>query len=207
MFSGNAMPPTENQTSFIPRKPLSGDKKKKKKRLGSGGGFLFIGSLGILLITGAAAAGVYFYQQYLNSQLDAQQKNLERAVSAFEPEVILELQRFSDRITAAGQLTRSHTAFSQMFDTLNEHTLRTVRFTDLNLRETDGGFELILSGEAENYSSVALQSDAFGDVREFKNPIFSNITVAQDGRITFAVSTIIPKDAFTYRSLINQGAR
>lgn len=165
---------------------------------------MFIGSLGILLITGAAAGGVYFYQQYLTSHLQAQQDDLEQAQEAFEPEVILELQRFSDRIVAARGLTSSHLATSELFATLNEHTLETVRFTDFQLRQTDSGFELTLSGEAESYSSVALQSDVFGEVQEFRNPIFSDITVAADGRITFAVVTTIPQDAFLYTETLNQ---
>ena len=62
----------------------------------------------------------------------------------------------------------------------------------------------MLEGEARSYSSVALQSDIFGDNKYLKNPIFSNLGLAKSGDVTFNLELNLDPSVMLYKESIKQ---
>jgi len=179
---------TESKQTFIPKKPLS----VKEKTRGTGVGLFFGVSLIIFLITIGSSIFLYSYGIFLEKRVENMSASLERAKSAFEPSLIIELKRVNARISATEEILKKHMAFSEFFKTLEENTLKSIRFKQFTYSTNDnGGIDVALNGEASGYSSIALQSDAFGDNKYIKNPIFSNLGLDNFGNVTFNMTASV----------------
>lgn len=180
--------------SFIPKKPLTSD----ARRLG-GGGLLTL--LGLLCFVGsiAAAALVFGYHTLLMRNLVQSEQSLERAEGAFDSAVIQDLVRLDQRIDQAKSLLARHVAPSLIFSILAGITLERVQFTSFDYElQSEGGAAIALSGIADSFSVVALQSDAFGASRELRDVVFSDIAVNESGRVTFTVRATVTTPNILY---------
>jgi len=187
---------TESKQTFIPKKPLSVKEQTRNKSVG----LFFMISLIILLISMGLSIFLYSYGIFLKKRVESMSISLERAKSAFEPSLIIELKRVNARINATGEILKGHVAFSEFFKTLEENTLKSVRFKQFTYSMSDnGGIDISLSGEASGYSSIALQSDAFGDNKYIKNPIFSNLGLDNFGNITFNMTASVDPLLILYK--------
>ncbi|NTV44552.1 MAG: hypothetical protein HGA67_02560 [Candidatus Yonathbacteria bacterium] len=184
-----------SQTSFIPKQSLSPERRKR-----SSGSWLLTSIAGVILITSlVGAGGVFFYERVLTSRVNDMRDRLERMRSAFEPELITELKRLDNRLTTLDNILNHHVALSEFFSILEESTLQSVRFSQFayNVDDTKGT-KIVLAGEAANYSSVALQSDIFGQSRYFHNPMFSDMTLDNKGNVTFNVAFYLDSSLVQY---------
>lgn len=186
------------KSSFIP--PDTGAVPQPRRSKKSGGVDLALLAGVILLVASLAiAVGVFLYVQYLENSLASKQEQLERARAAFEPSLIEELTRLDNRLTLAGDLLYNHTAPSELFRVLEELTLETVSFRDMQFMvESPSRMSLTLSGDAASVNSIALQADLFGKHTAISSPIFSNINRAQNGIVQFDVSALINPNAIKY---------
>jgi len=192
------MPLNEPKQSFIPKKTLAQQGTKKRRGFG-----LFFGvSLIIFLLTIAAAVATYSYRSFLENRINNMTQSLERAKQAFEPALILELKRLNARITSAESMLANHVAPSEFLALLEQNTLKNVQFTRFEYRVSGDVAEISLRGRARNYSSVALQSDLFGESKFIKNPIFSNLGLDQNGNVTFDVVADVDASLILYRESI-----
>ena len=106
--------------------------------------------------------------------------------------MIAELKRLDTRLDTLDGLLKNHIAFSNFFSLLSNETLQSIRFTRFEYSyESVDGPVVRLAGRASGYSSVALQSDVFGKSKYFHNPIFSDMTLDNEGNVIFNVSLII----------------
>jgi hypothetical protein len=182
---------TKFQTSFIPRKsPVV-----SAGRMGSSMSIFLIVAIIIFLLTISAAAGVYIYRKVLLTRIDDVNSQLVKAKNFFETSFISKATVLNRRIEASKQLLVAHTALSPVFDLLANETLATIRFDYFNYDVRDGGDAVLrLSGQGKYFSSVALQSDIFGQEKFLKNPVFSDLNPDASGNIVFKfVATVDPK--------------
>jgi len=171
--------------SFIPKKPLTSD----TGRGGGSGLFLFI-TLFIFVASLFAAVGAFGYTQFLKSSIVSKSESLKKAEGAFEPGTIQDLVRLDARLVQAQNLLGKHVAPSGLFDLLSAVTLERVQFTTFGyVLNPDGSGAVVLSGVADSFSTVALQSDQFGANKLFKDVVFSGITI-EEGRVTFTVNAV-----------------
>ncbi|NTV22443.1 MAG: hypothetical protein HGB03_02635 [Candidatus Yonathbacteria bacterium] len=186
---------TASQTSFIPKQSF--DQVKKKRNTGT---WLLVSLSGfVLALSLVAAAGVFFYERMLTTDVADMRDRLERMRSAFEPTLVQELKRLDERLSTLNAVLGGHVAFSEFFSVLEQNTLQTVRFRQFTYQmNTENGAEVTLSGEATSYSSVALQSDVFGKNRYFHDPIFSDMTLDNKGNVTFNVTFILDDELIKY---------
>lgn len=192
------MPINESKQSFIPKKTLS--QRGKKKRHSSG---LFFGvSVIIFILTLVTAGAVYSYSSFLDKRIASMGQSLERAKQAFEPSLIIELKRLNSRINSADSILGGHVALSKFLLLLEEITLKTVQFTHFEYNISGNIVQVSLSGKARNYSSVALQSDLFGQSKFMKNTIFSNLGLDEDGNVMFDVVTNVDLSLILYKESI-----
>ncbi len=69
------------------------------------------------------------------------------------------------------------------------------------------GAKIVLTGTADSFSTVALQSDQFGASKVLKDIIFSNIGVQDGGAVSFTVSASIDPSLILYKNVIASGGR
>lgn len=189
---------TKFQTSFIPKKTLT-----DSSRHGSSMSIFLIVAIIVFILTLSMAAGVFAFRKILVSRIDIVDKELVKAKNFFEPSVINKTTVLSRRIEASKQLLAAHTAVSPIFEFLENQTLATIRFDSFNYDVKDGaGATLRLGGQGKYFSSVALQSDIFGQEKSFKNPVFSDLNPDQSGNIVFKFSATVDPKFTSYGSTL-----
>jgi hypothetical protein len=186
----------QTTVSFIPKKPLIPESRRRK----NGIGIVMLVCIFIFVLSLVAAGGVFAYTQYLEVAVRSKSDSLTKAQEAYEPGVIEDLARLDQRIISGRDLLARHIALSTLFSFLSTQTLERVRFNSfgLSLDEENAG-TLTLSGEAENFSTIALQSDQFGASKMLRNVIFSDIVInSETGRVTFSVGATVEPDLILY---------
>ncbi len=191
---------TKFQTSFIPKQPVTGAAERAKSSVG----ILFLISFLIFVASIAGAIGVFFWNETVVANTEKGRKQLEDHKNAFDPTSIKVFTDLDNRIDVASTLLRSHVAASEIFPRLEANTLKTVRFN--NFSYTNGGNGKIIinmSGEAQDYESMALQAQQFTKQElqdSFKGPIFSNFSRASDNVVFTFSSGIDPYVIDYYQS-------
>ena len=195
----------EFKTTFIPKKDLSKGKlaaPSKSARRARG----IVGLLAILLLVTVAVsvAGVFLYKLRLAAVVSSKVKSINVAEKAFEPAVILELKKLDIRLRAATELLTNHVAVTDFFDSFAETTLPDVQFSGLSIDLTEGFPTITTSGEARGYLPIAQQSDLFEENRYVQNPIFSDFSLTDTGRISFSLTFSLNPELLVYgRTLKN----
>lgn len=184
------------QTSFIPKKSLQEASSQKSRGVGL---FLVI-TLAIFIITALLAGGVYLYEQFLQDSIVEKNASLERARAAFEPALIEELKRLSSRMTLARGVLNDHVAPSNIFTLLEEATLSTIRFRNFNYVVSGPKATISMRGEARAFADMALQSDVFSATKQFRDPIFTNITLDAANNAVFDFSATLDPSLILYRN-------
>lgn len=189
------------QTSFIPKKTFDVGAPKPARTTGvvfTVAGILFALSL-------VSAGGVFAYERYLESSIANKREALQRAREAFEPELIRELSHLDTKIQTAEQLLNNHLAISGIFDLLQDTTLETVRFTSFSYAIEPEGIRLSMVGEARSFSSVALQSDEFTENRFISQPVFSGLTLDEQGDVLFSATALVSPAVASYSDRMRDG--
>lgn len=185
-----ALPPTI-PTSFVPR-PQGGS--------GRSAHIDFIGALSyvsyfILAIAFLSALGVFAYGHILSSELERKDAALAAAESQIDPATVESFVRLRDRLSSGKTLLDKHAAFSSFFAALEKLLPGSVRFSALHLSlDPTGKAKLEGSGSAKSFNALAAASNAFSADGRIKDAIFSNISVASSGVVSFSLAaTIDPK--------------
>jgi len=113
--------------------------------------------------------------------------------------------RIDARIAQAKTLLAKHIAPSAIFNLLSSQTLQTVQFTDFGYTISEEGVpQISMSGVANSFSSVALQSDQFGGSKVLRDIVFSDISVDPTGKITFSVNATVDPSVVLYSKNLTQ---
>ncbi|MFQ5661983.1 MAG: hypothetical protein ACE5F2_01895 [Candidatus Paceibacteria bacterium] len=192
--------PNKTRTSFIPKEALTAPRRQAK---GSSIGIFFLFTLVVFIGAIALAIGVFLYQQFVLKSIEQKSASLARARAAFEPALIQEISRLDTRIDSAEDILDNHRAVSAFFDLLEASTLESVRFENLEYRTDEGGRTAIsMEGRARNFSSVALQSDIFGQNKFIQEPIFSDLNLDKKGDVVFSFSAFIDPRLISYEEVV-----
>ena len=186
------------QASFIPKKPL--ETGPLSRAGGSAwGGLVFLICLFIFIVSIVGAVGVFAYKLYLTNSIASKADFLKKAEGAFDPSVIQELIRIDSRINQAQLLLQKHVAPSGIFKFLEAQTLGQVQFDsfDYVLGDNDTA-QVTLKGQADNFSTIALQSDQFSASKVLKNVVFSGILLGTNGKISFTVVANVNPSLINY---------
>lgn len=148
-------------------------------------------------------AGLFVYKSVLDTQIKDLATSLDRAKGAFDINLIAELQTVDARLSTGGILLKQHIALSPLFTVIEENTVQTLRYNSFAFKtESNGVYSVALRGEANDYASIALQSDIFSQNKYMKDYIFSNLTLNQNGRISFDFSAKIDPALLSYGKTI-----
>ena len=190
------------QASFIPKRSLDTSASR-----GPGFGLFFLIALLVFVASLVAAGGAFLYQQYLNKSLADKKASLDLAQGAYDPATIQELVRLDERIKQAQTLLNNHAAVSPVFAFLSNQTLEHVAFSSFDFSlQGDGSAKISMAGQADSFSTVALQSDQFGASKLLKDVVFSGIGVDQTGHVNFSVSATIDPSLVSYAASLQSAA-
>jgi len=193
------------QSSFIPRDAGTPSRVQSGGRGGLSELFLLISIL-LLVVSGALAAGVFLYTQYLETSTKSKLDQLNRAEAAFDPSLVQQLTRLDNRMRAGEALLSAHVAPSQLFATLEQTTAQDISFSSLSYDASDPTqISLKMNGVAGSVNSIALQAQLFSQSGLITSPIFSNIDAEQDG-IHFSFSGLVNPSAISYGKLVGASA-
>ncbi|MDO8569653.1 MAG: hypothetical protein Q7R89_02690 [bacterium] len=188
------------QSSFIPRGPVTstvsgasmGRHGKEKSLLSFLA--LIIFSLSVIL-----ALGMFGYKFYLKYSIEQMTTDLENARATLQSDIINELTRLDNRIISSQELIAQHQILSPLFGFLESSTPRTVRFSDFHYTKTPEGLELLVTGEARGYATLALQADIFNKSQYFKDDVFSDLKLNAKGDVNFSFKAIIDPNLLSYQ--------
>src|SRR3989344_5019208 len=161
----------ELRTSFIPQKPAVSVKEKRGAPLVD---LTIIVPMILFFALLAVTGGLYFFKVSLEKRIETMSVSLDRAREAVDPALVESLKRLDYRIQAADLLIEKHLIVSPVFKLLENLTLSSIELRNFTYT-LDGmkGSTISLTGKARGYSSLALQSDVFGEDINIVNPIFS----------------------------------
>ncbi len=189
------------QASFIPKKSLE---MGASPRGGGFGGLVFLIALLFFVASLVAAGASFAYTQYLQKSIVDKSASLKKAEGAYNPGTIEDLSRLDNRLIQANSLLNKHVAVSGIFAFLSTQTLVNVAFSNFSYDlGGDGSAKIGMSGAADSFSTVALQSDQFNGNKLLKEVLFSNITVGTNGRISFNVSATVDPSVLLYKNTLN----
>lgn len=190
------------QTSFIPKKPIVA---QSRVRTPANINLFALIATVIFVSTLAVGGAAFFYERVLTKQIESDQKSLELARGAFDPELIAQIVRFDTRIETARKLLDSHISVNPLFQFVADVTIPSVRFSDLDF-EYLGPEDVTVSmtGQARNYTAVALQSDVLNDQKNFTEVTIGDMNLDGAGNIGFSVSGKLNPDLLLYSKTLTQ---
>ncbi len=189
------------QGSFIPKQSLTA------ARQGSGPGLFLLIALLVFATSLLAAGGVFGYSELLKRSLADKDNQLKTAEGAFDALAIQDLVRTDKRLIQAQTLLQRHVAPSALLFFLGTITLERVQFTAMDFSLLpDGSATLSLTGAADSFSGVALQSDQFGASKVLRDVIFSGINVSETGKVNFTVNAAVEPDLILYSRNLSQAS-
>ncbi|MEK7607500.1 MAG: hypothetical protein AAB484_01050 [Patescibacteria group bacterium] len=193
------------KTSFIPRKPIVAQAVGRSVSTSINLFSLLATTLFIVVI--ALSGGVFFYKSLIKKQIESNKVTLERAKGAFEPELIEQIIRLDTRIETSKKLLAGHLAITPFFDFLSTVTLSTVRFKDFSFSYlASDKINIEMKGQAQNYSSVALESDLLNSQKYLKNTIISDMALEPNGTVSFKILTTVDPSLVLYSFDISRSA-
>lgn len=189
------------QTSFIPKKPMLEERVVKSRPTG----LLVIISIFILFTVLIASGGLYFYKGILTKNIVKMENDLNLAKNRFEPAKINQLQVLDKRLQASNTILSKHIAISPIFKTLQELTMKTVRYTKFSYGlSADKNPKIVvkMSGQAVGYRSIALQSDLFKKNKYLIDPVFSNLSLNDKGSVLFDLEFSVDPNFVDYKQML-----
>lgn len=172
------------QTSFIPKKPIVPERAFAPRSIG----FLTVISILILFTMLLATVAFYFYKEILTKNIAQMGNDLNLAKNRFESSKLAELQVLDKRLRASSEILSKHIAVTPIFQALQTLTMKTVRYTKFsyNLEGAENIKVVVkMNGQAVGYRSIALQSDLFAQNKNLIDPVFSNLTLDDNGNVLF----------------------
>ena len=183
------------QTSFIPKKSQERRKTKKKD---FGGLFMGVG-VAVFILMILTASTVFLYNRYLEGQIENMASILDREKGSLEKEIIKELDLVDKRIESDKKILEKHTILTTLFELLEQNTLQEVSFKEMAFYPEEEEWVISMSGTADSYATIALQSDVFGENKNISELIFSDLGVGLDGGVVFSVTARIDQKLISYR--------
>ncbi len=188
------------QTSFIPKKPVSGES-EKVSAVHDTDIFTLAATL-TFIVTALLYGGLYFYNNLLVKQIEEAGKQLEDARSAILPDKIKELIDADSRIATVSGLLERHVVNSKMLTLLGDLAVTKLQFNDLTYTNKTGSPALKINGEVQTYNALAVQQDILTKNEYIKNPIFSNFTLSEAGNIKFQFNSSIDLSLVSYKKSV-----
>lgn len=189
------------QTSFIPKKPMIENRVSSRPI-----GITTIISIFIFFTILIASVGLFFYESYLERTIVKLENDLNLAKGRFEPSKITQLQVLDKRLNAANEILSKHVALSPIFEILQSVTLKSISYTKFSYEYSDNPkdqkIKITMTGLASEYKSIAQQADIFAANKNLIDPVFSNLTLDDKGKVTFDLNFSVDPNFVDYKKVV-----
>ena len=187
--------PSSIPTSFVPH-PGGKQSRQYRSEIGS---VLNLLAYVVLAVSVIAAIGVFAYGHLLAGEQAAKDAELKKAEANIDPSAVQNFIRLRDRLAASKTLLDNHVAISKFFTLLEEVLPSSTRFTNLHIvMDAKGSVSLQGSGVAQSFNALAAASNAFAKDGRIKDAIFSNISVASSGAVSFKLAATLDPELLAY---------
>ncbi|MFC1756931.1 hypothetical protein ACFLZC_02130 [Patescibacteria group bacterium] len=190
----------QNNLSFIPKTAYSSTQKVALRKVGMG--LVLKISIILLVLSVLLFGGAFVYKRVLAKQIDDLSISLGRAKTAFDPELITEMDRFGSGVFVVQEILTEHLLPSRILGVIEEFTLSEVSFNSFKYssvssesiksfktsKNTQDSINASLSGEARDYSTLAEQVEVFKRSDDIKDFAFSSFLLTQAGTVSFDLS-------------------
>jgi hypothetical protein len=199
------MPP-KFQSSFIPKGPVvSGAATAPAPRTKQKNFVSFLAGI-IFLLSFLAALAAFGYRSYLNYSIKAMAAELETQRALMDQEAVDEIRRLNNRLLASAELIDKHVAMTPLFRFLENSTAKNVSFNEMSYEVERNVLNLTLRGIAVSYSALAFQADIFNKTKEFKNPVFSDLSLDERGNVRFTFRASLDPNFISYKREVERNA-
>ncbi|MDO8183689.1 MAG: hypothetical protein Q7T49_01750 [bacterium] len=182
---------SEFKTSFIPKQALVQSPVVAQRPISLVSTISFV----ILILSLLLAGGTYGYERLLASEItrpcpDPNQTvtqgcglkaSLDKEKKALDEGLLTEFKRLAAKLNLANVLLDKHVTVLPVFDLLSKLTLETVRYTSLDYNNVT----INISGVAQSYEDIAVQSNVFDRERLIPSFIFSDLNLDNEGNVVF----------------------
>jgi len=187
------------KTTFIPQKFMM----PKGQAQGRGSVDLANIIVWILFVASLLSVGIlYGYKVILVNNIESKLADVKRAKESIDPTLVETLKVIDAKLLAGQQLVDNHVALSSLFSLLEKETLRVLQFKNFDYNSKTGVAVLRMGGEARDYETVALQSDALRALDGIAEITFSSLKLTDKGRVSFEVDLEIDKDVLLYQKTV-----
>ncbi|MEK7478257.1 MAG: PilN domain-containing protein [Patescibacteria group bacterium] len=197
------------QTSFIPKQVVTA----KPPPVNSGGaiGLFSVLSFIVLLLSVLFAGGTYAYKMMLQNEIyspcqeigSSIQPNTDPSITGatidrqcglsesltverdrLQSSRLEQMAKLDYKMKKATAVLDRHLTMIPLFNLLSQYTLKTVRFTRLDIKDVS----INLEGIASSYEDVAVQEKDLNNAKGIINPVFSDLNLNNRGDVTFKLS-------------------
>jgi len=193
------------QTSFIP-KQTSGVNQNFHQSSG-GLSFIMLIAFIVTVITLLTSLGVYFYERQLQSSIVSLNDQIAKVNENLSGGFLDELKRLSNRIETSKLILGDHLSLSDFFLFLEKNTMRALYFKEFQYSlDASRNILIKMRGQAQSFNAVALQSDIFSKTPSIKSPIFSDLSLDNNGNVTFSFSGRVDPSLVLYKNSFTESS-
>ncbi len=189
------------QTSFIPKKPVIDASRAMLPTVKNVNIFSTIATV-VFVLTILVSGGLFGYRYYLIGKIVQNDKDLNSARAAFQPETIKQLLDASTRFTTISNLLENHFVVSELLVMLEQLTVKNVAFSELTYSYSSGIISVSMNGQSRTFNALAQQSDIFYKSGFLLSQLFSDFNLTDTGNVSFKYSANILKDLVSYKSKV-----
>jgi len=156
----------------------------------------------------AAAAGVFFYGGYIQSQFEQEVLAMNNEVSSFNEADMQRVIDFDSRLRKAHERVQKSVSVASVFDALEAATVQSVRFESFSLeRDSDKSFTIEARIETDTFDSTLFQRGIFDrnevvEVVEVDDLVIDDVTTESGlvfKSVSFTANLAIPLTAVPYK--------
>ena len=189
------------QTSFIPKKPLGTSQGSAIEKIQNTNVFTIAATV-IFVVTILISVGLFFYKNIVTNQIAQDQKSITDARATFEPDKIQQLIDANTRIVSIKNLLEKHAIVSRVLTLMQDLTMKKMRFTKLDYQIKDNVPIVTIAGEVQTYNALAEQQSAFLANEYIKTPIFSDLSLKDNGYVSVSFTAQIDPSFVSYKTAI-----
>lgn len=179
-------------SSFIPKQPATG----KVKRAGVRRIYIFTYVAFVMFFgTIIAAAGTFFYQVSVDSQLEAEKQKLIEQKEAFSQADISRVEALSLQIAAARMLLDNHISAASLFETLENNTVSTIQLTSFSLSRNDfSDIEMTASAKTSGFNPALFQREVIRQNPVLAGAVLESVNGQSSVDNTDPLSQLLPEE-------------
>lgn len=182
------------QSSFIPKEPVSNEVFKKKKA-----GIFGILAVSLFICSLVIAGALTLYKKMVKDEIQNLQSELAQSEKNIDKDAIDNILRFNTKLGIIKTVFEKHQAVSNVINSLASSTVKSVYYTEFAYGGTsEDKLNVIVSGLAPSYGAIALQEDVLKKNKDFSSMIFSDLQLAEDGRVSFKITISVDPKASIY---------